>query len=126
MSSGTTRYKYETDNGNVFYARTDNDSELAAIRGDAPTTAALENITFEFSKNSREVGCKPRHCILTLVQTQVGTENTDTGAACLLPPGQTTKRVIILKPDTNPPQGTEIPVNGRRWIVGSVIGEQMR
>lgn len=119
MASGTTRYKYETDNGNIFYARTDNDSELASVRGAAPTEAAVENITFEFSKNAREVGCKPRHCILNL-------KNTAAGTGCLLPPNQTTKRVVVLKPDTNPPQGTEITVNGRVWIVGSVIGEQMR
>lgn len=119
MSSGTTRYKYETDNGNVFFARTDNDSELASIRGAAPTEAPTENLTFEFSKNTRMVGCKPRHCILTL-------KNTGTGTGCLVPPNQTTKRVIVLKPDHNPPTGTEVTVNGRVWIVGSVIGEQMR
>lgn len=119
MASGTSRYKYQTDNGNVFWARTDNAAALSSVRGTAPTEAALENITFEFSKNSRMVGCKPRHCILNL-------KNTGTGTGCLLPPNKTTKRVIVLKPDTNPPQGTEITVNGRVWIVGSVIGEQMR
>lgn len=119
MASGTTRYKYETDNGNVFWARTDNAAELSTVRGAAPTTAPIENITFEFSKNSKMVGCKPRHCILNL-------KKTDAGTGCILPPGQTTKRVIVLKPDTNPPVGTEITVNGRVWIVGSVIGEQMR
>lgn len=119
MASGTNRYKYKTDKGNIFYCRTDDSAELATVRGAAPTAAATENITFEFSKNSKEVGCKPRHCILTLKNT-VATEG------CLLPPSQTTKRVIVLDPATNPPAGTEITVNGRVWIVGSVIGEQMR
>lgn len=45
---------------------------------------------------------------------------------CLIPPEHTTKRVIVLKPSTNPPTGTEITVNGRDYIVGSVVGEQMR
>jgi|GEM_PF-3325996 len=120
MASGTTRYKYETDAGNVFFARTDNDTELSNIRGTAPTDAVTENITFEFSKNSRMVGCKPRHVILNLKKT------TPTGGECILPPGQTTKRVIVLKKDFNPPTGTEITVNGRKWIVGSLVGEQMR
>jgi hypothetical protein len=119
MASGTNRYKYKTDKGNIFYARTDDAPELASIRGTAPTAAATENITFEFSKNSKEVGCKPRHCILNL-------KNNATSTGCLLPPNQTTKRVIVLDPATNPPTGTEVTVNGRVWIVGSVIGEQMR
>lgn len=33
MASGTTRYKYETDAGNFFFARTDNSEDLATIRG---------------------------------------------------------------------------------------------
>lgn len=119
MASGTTRYKYETDNGNVFWARTDNSAELSTVRGVAPTEAPVENITFEFSKNSKMVGCKARHCILNL-------KKTGQGVGCLLPPGQTTKRVIVLKPDTNPPTGTEVTVNNRVYIVGSVVGEQMR
>ena len=119
MARGTNRYKYETDNGNIFWARTDNAAALNTVRGSAPTLAPRENITFEFSKNSKMVGCKPRHCILTL-------KKSTSGVGCLLPPGQTTKRVIVLKPDTNPPTGTEINCNGRIYIVGSVVGEQMR
>lgn len=119
MASGTNRYKYETDSGNVFWARTDNATTLSTVRGEAPTIAPMENITFEFSKNAKMVGCKPRHCILNLKKTAAS-------VGCLLPPGQTTKRVIVLKPSTNPPTGTEITVNGRVYIVGSVVGEQMR
>jgi len=119
MASGTDRYKYQTDKGNIFYVRTDDDAELASIRGAAPTGAPTENITFQASKNSKEVGCKPRHCILSLVSTQ-------TVQGCLVPPNQTTKRVAVLSPTHNPPAGTQITVNGRTWLVGSVIGEQMR
>ena len=119
MASGTERYKYKTDKGNIFWCRTDDSPALASVRGVAPTGTPTENITFEFSKNSKEVGCKPRHCILNL-------KNTAAGTGCLLPPNQTTKRVIVLDPATTPPAGTEIKVNGRDWIVGSVIAEQMR
>lgn len=119
MASGTSRYKYKTDKGNIFYARTDDSPELASVRGAAPTGTPTENITFEFSKNSKAVGCKPRHCILNLKSTAAST-------GCLLPPSQTTKRVIVLDPATTPPAGSEITVNGRVWIVGSVVSEQMR
>jgi hypothetical protein len=120
MASGTTRYKYETDANNVFYARTDNANTLESCRGPAPTAAPTESITFEFSKNNRMVGCKPRHVILNLKKAAAS------GNDCILPPGQTTKRVVVLRPDTNPPTGTEVTVNGRVWVVGSVVGEQMR
>ena len=119
MASGTNRYKYQTDKGNIFWCRTDDDARLANVRGTAPTATPTENITFEFSKNTKEVGCRPRHCILNL-------KNTDTPEGCLVPPSQTVKRVIVLRPDYNPPAGTEIIMNGRTWVVGSVIGEQMR
>lgn len=119
MASGTERYKYKTDKGNIFWVRTDDSPALASIRGTAPTGTPTENITFEFSKNSKEVGCKPRHCILKLKDATASTN-------CLLPPNQTTKRVIVLDPATNPPAGTTVVVNGREWIVGSVISEQMR
>lgn len=119
MASGTERYKYQTDAGNIFYARTDDSPDLATVRGAAPTGAATENITFKFSKSSREVGFKPRHCILTL-------KSTEAADGCLINSSGITKSVIVLKPDTNPPSGTELTVNGRVWIVGSVIGEQSR
>lgn len=120
MASGTTRYKYETDAGNFFFARTDNDSELASIRGAEPSGTTTESITFEFSKTSKSVGCKPRHCILKLKNED------DSDGTCLIPPSNTVKRVVVLRPDHNPPTGTTITVNGRDWVVGSVVGEQMR
>lgn len=120
MASGTQKYKYETDAGNFFFARTDDSADLASVRGEEPTGTTTESITFEFSKKSKAVGCKPRHCILRLKF-----EGEDDGT-CLLPPNITTKRVIVLKPSTNPPTGTEVTVNGRTYTVGAVVGEQMR
>ena len=120
MASGTTKYRYETDAGNFFYARTDNSPDLASIRGTEPTGSTTEGITFEFTKNAKEVGCKPRHCILKLKPTMAA------DGTCLIPPEHTTKRVVVLKPSHNPPTGTEITVNGRTYIVGSVVNEQMR
>lgn len=119
MASGTARYKYEADSGNIFYARTDDDSELQSIRGDQPTGSVTENITFKVSKNAGEVGCKPRHCILVL-------KTDESISDCLVNPKAARKTVVVLKKDHTPPIGTEITVNGRKWVVGSVIGEQMR
>lgn len=119
MASGTVRKKYETDAGNFFYARTDDDPALATITGAEPTGSVTENITFKVSKKSKEVGCTPRHCILKL--------KSDTAiSGCLINPSGTTKKVVVFKKDHNPPTGTQITVGGRVWIVGSVIGEQMR
>ena len=47
MASGTQRYRYETDKGNIFHARTDDSASLASCRGTEPTEAPTENITFE-------------------------------------------------------------------------------
>ncbi|WP_055077262.1 hypothetical protein [Pseudanabaena sp. 'Roaring Creek'] len=120
MASGTSRYKYKTDKGNIFYARTDNAPELQPIRGAEPVGNVTESITFEFSKNAKEVGMKPRSCILKLKGTQSAT-------GCLISPNSITKRVIVLDPATVlPQQGSEITVNGRVWIVSSISSEHAR
>lgn len=119
MASGTTRYRYETDKGNIFYCRTDNSPALASCRGPEPTGSITENITFEFSKNAKEVGCRPRHVMLYL-------KVADTVDGCMLNPKGVRKNVIVLKNTTIPPTGTTINVNGRDFIVGGVVGEQMR
>lgn len=120
MASGTGKYKYATNRGNIFYCRTDDSPDLASIRGTEPVGNTTESITFEFSKSSRSVGCKPRFCTLKL-KTATST------AGCLIAPNDVTKKVIVLKPDwALPVQGTEINVNGRIWIVSGVSGEQMR
>ena len=51
MASGTAKYKYETDNGNFFFARTDDSPALANIRGTLPTGATTESITFKKAHN---------------------------------------------------------------------------
>jgi len=117
MASGTNRY--QTDKGNIFNARTDDSPALAACRGAEPAGAVTEDITFEVSKNSRAVGCKPRHVKLYL-------KVADTIDGCMLNPKGVVKEVVVLKPDTVPPRGTTINVNGRDFIVGSTVGEQMR
>lgn len=120
MASGTNKYKYKTDKGNIFYCRTDDSPALAPIRGSEPVGNTTENITFEFSKNARAVGMKPRCCILKLKGTQTAT-------GCLINPNSVTKRVIVLDPSTVlPQQGSEITVNGRVWIVSSISSEQAR
>lgn len=119
MASGTKRYKYETNAGNIFFAETDDAASLDTVRGAQPTGAVTESITFKVSKSSKESGCKPRHCILVLKTSESVSE-------CLVNPKAARKTVVVLKSDHTPPIGTEVTVNGRVWIVGSVIGEQMR
>lgn len=119
MASGTQKYRYETDKGNIFNARTDDAAALASCRGTEPTGAITEDITFEVSKNSKAVGCKPRHVKLYL-------KVADTVEGCMLNPKGVVKEVVVLKPSTIPPRGTDVTVNGRTFIVGSMIGEQMR
>lgn len=119
MASGTQKYRYETDKGNIFYARTDDADSLAAVRGAEPTGNITESITFEVSKNSKAVGCKPRHVKLFL-------KGADTAEGCMLNPKGAPKEVVVLKKDTVPKQGTEVTVNGRVYVIGSITDEQMR
>jgi len=119
MASGTQRYRYETDKGYIFNARTDDAASLASCRGTEPTGAITEDITFEVSKNSKAVGCKPRHVKLHL-------KVADTVEGCLLNPKGVVKEVVVLKPSTIPPRGTPVTVNGREYLIGSIVKEQMR
>lgn len=119
MASGTNKYKYQSDKGNIFYARTDDSDELSGVRGEQPTGAVTENITFKVSRGSKEVGCTPRHVILYL-------KTSTTSDGCLVNPKTVSKKVVVLKNSTTLTPGTEVPCNGRTWIIGSVVGEQMR
>jgi len=88
--SGTAKFAYESDKGNVFFARTDDAAALDAIRGTEPTKEATENITFEFTKNTLEVGCRPRHVVLV---RQITDEN---APDCLIDTFDVGKKVIVL------------------------------
>ncbi len=119
MASGTAKYRYMTDAGNIFYARTDDSVSLTAIRGQEPAGAITESITFKVSKTSKELGCSPRHVKLYL-------KSTDTSDGCLVNPKTVVKNVVVLSPAHVVTAGAEVTVNGRVWIVGSIVGEQMR
>jgi hypothetical protein len=119
MASGTAKYPYETDNGNFFFARTDDSADLSAIRGAIPTGSITESITFKVSKRAKEVGCQPRHVTLYL-------KTADSTIGCLINPKTVVKKVVVLKPSTVIIPNKEITVNGRVWITGSITPEQMR
>ena len=119
MASGTAKYKYDTDNGNFFYARTDNSPALANIRGTVPTGAITESITFKVSRTSKELGYTPRHVTLYL-------DVPNTSVDCLINPKTVIKKVVVLKPSTVITPGEPVTVNGRKWITGSITEEQMR
>lgn len=120
MASGTARYKYQTNKGNFFYARTDDSPDLKTIRGDEPTGATTEGITFKVSKASREVGCNPRFVTLVL-------DTPTTTVDCLINPKTVKKFVVVLKNDHKLPAiGSPITVNGRKFLVGSITEEKMK
>ena len=120
MPSGTAKYRYETNKGNIFYCRTDDAAELDPIRGAEPNGNVTEAITFKFSKNVKEVGCIPRHAILAL-KSNVASNG------CLINPNSVLKRVIILKKDHSlPVRNSTIKVNGRDYLVRGYVEEQMR
>ena len=111
MASGTNKYKYQTDKGNIFYARTDDSPQLTNIRGEEPTGAVTESMTFKVSRASKET---------------LYLKTADTFDGCLINPNTVVKKVVILKNDHNVTQGQEITVNGRTFIVGPITSEQMR
>lgn len=118
MASGTAKYKYQTDKGNIFYCVSDDSPALDAIRGVEPNGNVTENMTIKTSKHSKEFGFKPRTCILKLKGSQ-------SAAGCLINPNSITKRVAILTPTAVLPQrGSEVTVNGRVWLVSSISGER--
>jgi hypothetical protein len=123
--SGTAKYAYESDNGNIFYARMDDSSSLDTIRGVEPEGEATENLTFEFSKNALEVGCRPRH--VTLVR-QISDPDAPT---CLIDEIGVTKDVIVLtKAHFNTlktgKSGTTVTYSGSTYRVKAKVFEQMR
>jgi hypothetical protein len=124
MASGTSKYRYKSDKGNIFFARTDNDPALAPIRGTEPTGAITESITFKVSKTNLEVGCNPRHAILKLEGS--GTKDPKL-PECIITPNSVTKHVVILSPDVVVTVGQKITTsNGRKWIVSGTSNEKMR
>lgn len=119
---GTARFKYETDAGNTFFARTDSDPELAAIRGQPPTEKALEQITFKSSKNSKQVGCKPREAILART---IGTENE---ANCITDIAKRYKYVVVLTAahaGTLVPEVTTVTCDGQQYVFKGISAEDM-
>lgn len=120
MASGTAKYPYKTDKGNIFFARTDDSPALANIRGTIEGSFSItESITFKVSKSSKEVGCQPRHVTLYL-------DVEDTTDGCLIQPKTVTKKVVVMSPDTVVLPNQKVTVNGRKWLTGSITPEQMR
>jgi hypothetical protein len=119
----TARYKYKTDKGNVFYARTDSDTQLNSIRGSAPSGTPIENITFKASKGAKEVGCKPREAILARI---IGTED---DGNCITDTAQRYKYVVVLTPenvDKLIPGQTRVTVDGTQYLFKGMSEEKMR
>lgn len=120
---GTARYKYQTDRGNVFYCRTDSDTELAAIRGPAPAGNPVENLTFKYSKNSKEVGGSPRVAILARL---IGSEDENN---CVSDTAQRYKYVAVLTQahvNNLIPNQTTVTVDRQAYVFKGMSDEQIR
>lgn len=117
------RYKYESNAGNVFYARTDSDSELAAVRGVEPTANNTEYLTFRVSKNAGESGCRPRTAVLVRLIT-----NPTAGDSCVDNDGSRKKEVVVLTKAhyDSLAVGTAVTVNGESYKVSGKRQEVMR
>lgn len=119
--TATARYKYESNAGNIFQARTDNDDELSAIRGNEPSGTQTEYLTFEFSKNAKEVGCRPRH--VKLVREISG----GNASNCLENNGKRYKNVIVLTKDkfNQINIGQTVTVDSQPYKVQAKVNERM-
>jgi hypothetical protein len=120
---GTAKYRYRTNRGNVFYARTDSDTELQSIRGNPPTEQPVEGLTFKYSKNAKEVGGSPRVAILSRV---IGTENENN---CIVDVAQRFKYVAVLTQEhaaTLQPEVTKVTVDRQEYIFKGISEEQIR
>jgi hypothetical protein len=123
--SGTAKYAYETDRGNVFFARTDDAVALDAIRGEEPSKESTENITFEFTKNALEVGCRPRYVVLVR-------QITDPAAPeCLIDTTDIPKKVIVLTKSKftelkTGKSGTTVTLGSTTYRVKAKVFEQTR
>jgi hypothetical protein len=120
----TARYKYESNAGNIFYARTDSDSELDSIRGGQPAGVNTEYMTFEFSKNAKQVGCRPRSAVLkrSVVGGLAG------GDGCVSIGGSRVKYVIVLTRQHYDTLilGQVLNINGLEYTLVSKRREEMR
>lgn len=118
----TSRYRYKTDKSNIFNARTDNDEGLDEIRGAEPQGQVTEELTFEFSKNTLEVGCKPRHFVLSRAMEGGAAAN------CLQNDSKRFKFVICLSPEhfNSVAIGSEVECKGQTYTVQRRVAEQMR
>lgn len=123
--SGTAKYAYETDQGNVFFVRCDDSTALDTIRGTEPTGTPTENLTFEFTKNALEVGARPRY--VTLVR-QVADPNTPT---CLIDSTEAGKKVPVLTKEKfnqlkTGKSGTTVEIGSQTYRVKTKTFEVMR
>ena len=117
----TSRYKYQTNAGNIFYVITDNDTEVDAIRGAAPTATATEEMTIISGKGARQGGIKPRQAVLAR------TIGTPVAGTCSITTGKAFKRVAILTQSqaNSLTLGTVYSINGVNYKLQSISREKV-
>lgn len=116
------RLKYQTDNGSIFYTIQEDDTGIAAIAGAPPTGEATEEMTVRISKNTRQVGIRPRYALLA---RKVGTDGE--GANGLVQYGFHYRKVAILtdtQADTLEPE-TTYTIAGVAYTLKRVVKEDI-
>lgn len=83
-------HKYQTDAGNVFKIRCDDDNAVLEVCGDEPTAALTENMTVKISRNKNAFGVRPRYA---LYKRPLGAANTE--GARYVTAGQAYKKIPV-------------------------------
>ena len=87
---GLQRVKYQTNNDSIFNVILDDNSGIDALIGTIPTGSYTENMTIKVSKNTKQVGIRPRMVLLTRTIGENAQEQN-----CLVQTGERYKRVPI-------------------------------
>lgn len=128
--SGIGNYKYQTNKGNVFYVKLDNDPQVNTIAGDQPAAGVSEEFTIKIHKNTKAVGLQPRHAILGRA---VGALGPPAPGNCLVQTGIRYKRIPILTQahmgqlvtgSLGDGKATTVTIRGTLYTVLKTVGEQ--
>ena len=87
-------HKYQTNAGNVFKIKCDDDNAVLEVSGDEPTAALTENMSVKISKGKRAFGIQPRYA---LYKRPIGSANTE--GARFVTAGQAYKKIPVFTLD---------------------------
>ena len=116
--AGTQRIKYATDSGSVFYVIVDEATGIDEVIGDPPAGAATEAMTIRVTRNTKEVGIRPRYVLLGRTIGTAGESN------CLVQTGMRYKKVAI--PTRARLDAIEVGTNADTFTIGGQLYTALR